>query len=461
MQDSPLSGRSPAMCVLMIATLSLGACSDELRQTQDPTAAAVQLSMEIVSSQPWLVSGGDALVQITQANGMNLTEVSLEVNGLETPVDIRADRHGRYLTLLSDLPAGEVRILARNGTGEIVSELSLTSYPATGPMISGAHQQPYICQTEEFRTANGVSLGAPADEHCSVPTRRDYVYFSSDSESFLPWPQSGDGPDDVMETVTMDGRSVPMIVLVETGTLNRAVYEIALLHDPAQPQPDPWTPASGWNGKLVYTHGGGCRAGWHQQGDRTGGVLNAGLLGMGYAVTSSSLNVFGQNCNDLLASETHVMVKERFIEQFGLPHYTIATGASGGSYQSHQTADNYPGVFDGIIVSSSFPDVTSATIFTLADARLLHNYFARVAPQLFTEEQQLAVSGFGQWGSIPNLSQGAARLDPTFDPDAPPEHQGGEVSLPALEEMRYHQNNPAGIRATVYDHTRNVYGIDP
>ena len=68
-------------------------------------------------------------------------------------------------------------------------------------------------------------------------------------------------------------------------------------------------------------------------------------------------------------------------------------------------------MFDGIIVSSSFPDVTSATIFTLADARLLHHYLTTTAPGLFTQEQQRAVAGFGEWGSIPNLSRGAARRD--------------------------------------------------
>jgi len=181
---------------------------------------------------------------------------------------------------------------------------------------------------------------------------------------------------------------------------------------------------------------------------------------MGYALTSASLNVFGNNCSDLLASETHIMVKERFIEHYGVPVYTIGTGSSGGSYQSHQTADNYPGIFDGIVVSSSFPDVISATIFTLADARLLNHYFTAVAPGDFTEEEQRLVSGFGSWGSIPNLSRGAARIDATYEEGAADEDQGAEVSVPALEELRYGESNPDGARATVYDHNVNAFGID-
>lgn len=110
-------------------------------------------------------------------------------------------------------------------------------------------------------------------------------------------------------------------------------------------------------------------------------------------------------------------------------------------------------------MSSSFPDVTSATIFTLADARLLHYYFSQVNPEGFSEEQQRAVSGFGSWGSIPNLAQGAARLDPIYAVDAPLEEQGGEVSIEALQSRRYGPSLENGVRATVYDHTVNVYGM--
>lgn len=58
---------------------------------------------------------------------------------------------------------------------------------------------------------------------------------------------------------------------VEKGTINRAVYEIAMLHQPRTPLPDPWTDTKGWNNRLVYTFGGGCAAG-HRQGTRTVGA---------------------------------------------------------------------------------------------------------------------------------------------------------------------------------------------
>ncbi len=421
-------------------------------------AARSELHIESLSTRPYLVTGGDVLLGVELGADADPARLVVRVNGRDVSGSFRpVEGSDRLVGLVSGLHDGVNRVEARVPRTP-PAELEVTSYPIHGPILSGPHQTPFLCQTEEFRLASGESLGAPLDEHCSVATRVDYVYLSAADGEFRPYTA---GAAEVAKATTLDGVTVPFVVRVQTGTVNRAIYQSAILHDPASPTPDPWTRSPGWNGKLVYTHGGGCRSGWHRQGGSAGTVLDEGLLGMGFAVTSASLNVFGNNCNDLLASETHIMVKERFVESYGVPVYTIGTGGSGGSYQSHQTADNYPGVFDGIIVSSSFPDVTSATIFTLADARLLHHYFTHVARGKFTREQQRLVSGFGSWGSIANLAAGAARIDPTHEEGAPPESQGAEVAgIAALEAMRYTRAKPDGIRATVYDHTVNVYGID-
>ena len=118
--------------------------------------------------------------------------------------------------------------------------------------------------------------------------------------------------------------------------------------------------------------------------------------------------------------------------------FTIGWGSSGGSYQSHQIADNYPGLLDGIVVGRSFPDVASATNVTLFDARLLEHYFTEAAPGAFSREEQRQVAGFLRWQSIRNLSDGANRLDPAAE---------FPTVLPA--ELRYHPDtNPDGARGT-------------
>jgi len=145
------------------------------------------------------------------------------------------------------------------------------------------------------------------------------------------------------------------------------------------------------------------------------------------------------------------MVKERFVEEFGPPRFTIGWGSSGGSYQSHQTSDNYPGIFNGIIVGHSFPDVTSATLITLFDSRLFQHYFNVIAPGLFSTEQQRLTAGFGQFGEIANLDDNAKRLDPTAE-------------FPAIVPLSVHYDpisNPNGARGDVHDHTVNVYGRLP
>ncbi len=460
----------------------LAACSPSAR-------AADGVTIESLSSRPHLVSGGDVLLRVDVPEAIPLQDVAVDLDQADVTGAFRPDPAGHALLGLVDgLREGENRVSVSvgddQGTGDPVSSLTLTNYPASGPMISGAHEQPFVCQTHDFTLVTGEKLGPPIDAACSVETRVDYMYRSTEGVFKPLVDRTAPLPADVVSTTTSDGRTVPFVVRVQTGTANRAVYESAILHDPTQPDPDPWTRSPGWNGKLVYTHGGGCRGGWYHQGVATGGVLQdapsgayvrEGLLEQGYAITSASLNRFSDNCSDLLASETHMMVKERFIESYGPPVYTIGTGGSGGSYQSHQTADNYPGVFDGIIVSASFPDVTSATIFTLSDSRLLHQYFEHVAPGTFTTEAQRAVSGFGEWGSIPNMSVGARRIDPVYEEGLELEDQGGEyIARNATDQVgganpgplpvseRYDPvTNPTGARATVYDHTVSVYGIDP
>ena len=463
-----------ALLCLMLVGLLLSCSSEEPIATsasgnaagveQDGIDAGKDRGMQVraVSTQSWLVTGGDVLVEVMLGDSIHSAQLEMSLNGSVITDRFRETTATTLQALLTDLPDGDSTLVAALNGSPLSESLILTNYPSSGPIISGAHEQPYICQTEQFKTVAGELLGHALDSNCSIPTRIDYVYWSTLDEAFKPLPLESDValPEDLGLITLMGQAEVPYIVRVETGTVNRAIYEVAMLHNPLGSSRflDPWNRSPNWNDKLVYTHGGGCRSGWYQQGDRTGGVMRRGLFEQGYALTSATLNVFGQNCNDLLASETHIMVKERFIEHYGEPDYTIATGASGGSYQSHQTTDNYPGVFDGIIVSSSFPDVTTATIFTLADARLLHDYFNTVDVETFTFEQQRAVSGFGVWESIANLGRGAARLDPLYDIGTSLEEQGGEISILALVDELYSQANPGGIRATVYDHTVNVYG---
>jgi hypothetical protein len=421
-----------------------------------------QLALETLSNRPDKLSGGDALVRVDVPPVVALDEVTVRLDGVDVTDLFAADGSGGLIGLIEGLSIGK-NLLQAKAKGAGTATLQLVNHPLEGPVFSGPHEQPFFCQTQSFEIyEGGETLGPALDENCSVPRRVDYVYRSTDGQ-FKGLDLTGDLPDDLASTTTTEGVDVPYIVRLETGVINRAIYQTAILDDPDVPGPDLQGSDGAWNGRIVYNFGGGCRAGWYAQGESTGAVLDDRQLSRGFATASASLNVFGNNCNDLLAAETMMMVKERFIETYGVPRYTIGWGCSGGSYQTHQIGDNYPGLLNGIVPQCSFPDVGFGTVHTLADARLLERYFyedANVPGGLdWTEEQLRAVSGFGVFNSVPNLSDGAARIDPV--PNRADGRLSAEFDDVVPVDVRYDPvANPDGTRATVYDHTINAYGMD-
>jgi len=422
------------------------------------------LEVAVVSSPADMVTGGTALVRITLPPQVPLEDLLVVLGDRDITDSFRIrEGNGDVLGRITGLDLGRNTLSVHRGKPAPVEqvELTLVNHPISGPVFTGPKQEPFICQTEEVTTAAGTLLGPPLAANCSVTTVVEYLYRTAEG-ALMPLLQGTDLPDDVDWISTEGGKRVPYVVRVETGTINRSIYELAILHDPSsEPEPDPWYRSRGWNGRLIYTFGGGCRGGWYSQGSNTGGVLDDFMLRQGFAVASASLNVFGNNCDDFLAAETMMMVKERFIEAYGLPRFTIGWGCSGGSYQVHQIGDNYPGLLDGIIPGCSFPDVAFATSIKLADSRLLERYFTLAEAEghpSWTREEQRAVAGFRLWESVGSMSVGAARLDPVKRED----RVSAEFKSVVPDSVRYDpERNPSGARATVYDHGRNVFGVDP
>ena len=412
------------------------------------------VDVTVLSGRPDMVTGTEALVQVEVPSLVALSAVRVTVNDADATAAFRADDDAhRLVGLVDGLNPGENHISVTAGRRAGGANITLVAHPLEGPVISGPHERPFICQTDTFELPSGDTLGPPLDEHCSVSRRVDYAYRAEGDPELRPLAEPSRVPSDATMTTTLTGDEVPYVIRIETGTINRAIYQIAMLHAPGagDAPPDAWTPSPGWNRRLIYTFGGGCVNGWYRQGATTGGVTDDVMLRQGYAVASASLNVYGNNCNDLLAAETMMMVKERFIEAYGAPRYTIGWGCSGGSYQNHQIADNYPGLLDGIIPGCSFPDVTSGTAPMVTDARLLNRYFSETASVEFTEAEQRAVAGFLNLATMPNVSRNAGRITVgEFCPDVLP------------EELRYHPtDNPDGARCDMFSHYANIFGRDP
>lgn len=400
-------------------------------------AAGPSIEVRMLSGRPDMVTGGTALVEVAGS----VSHVRVSLNGVDITGAFRSGRKDALVARVSHLKTGKNRLEVYAGQSSAL--LELINHPVTGPVFSGPHQTPFICETQQ------AGLGPPLDADCSATSAVAYFYKSTAgvSRGFKPLDPSKPLPPDVATTVTTSGNTVDYIVRRERGTINRAIYQIAFLHQPRQPLPDPWTDTAGWNRRLVYIFGGGCNAGYQQGLPEEG--LNDAMLSRGYAVATSTLNVFGNNCDDVISAETAVMVKEYFIKTFGLPVHTIGWGGSGGAMQQYLIAQNYPGVLDGIIPSGSFPD--TVTLLAPIDLSLLDRAIQHSA-EAWTDEEKTAVSGYASWKTWVNWS--ARPFARAFQPETCSPVIGANLVYNAL-------TNPKGVRCSLQDNQVNVYGRDP
>ncbi|MDB5868358.1 MAG: hypothetical protein JWP96_690, partial [Polaromonas sp.] len=474
---------SAAVAALGITLVSCGGSDGGIIAL--PSAPAPQL--ELLSSRPELVSGGDALLAVTLPPAFtDATKLVVILNGADVSSAFKPDpaNASQRIGLVTGLKDGANTLTAN--LGGAVAQLVLTNYPKTGPMVSGPHIKPYICQTDQYFLPDGTTLGAPLDANCSASTNVQYVYMSSIDGKFKPMPDRTKIPADAATTKILTGATVPYVVRLETGTIDRGVYHIAMLHDPAaEPTPSPTAQPKGWNKRLVWLHGFGCTGGWYHQGTTTGSldgvlgprsndiglafnVLTDARLKEGYAIASNTLSHPSVSCNPILAGEGTAMTKERFIEGYGKPLFTASAGSSGGAYSSLQIADAFPGLFDGILIASVFPDALSIGLSGL-DGRLLTNYFRATGPGEFTAAQQQAVGGYIHPDGLVGNANQSARTDPiTGRVDNPGYNSGSwtaasnRVAQPVPAALRYHPvNNPTGARPTIFDLNINVYGRNP
>src|SRR6202163_2194107 len=265
------------------------------------------LDIATLSTHADRVSGGDVLVQITSdASGAG----TVTLNG----ADVTSAFHpgaaaNTLLGLLTGLNLG-TNTLAAGG-----KSLVITNYSIKGPIVSGPYVQPFICQTQTFQLPGGTTLGTPTDVDCSAPTKIIYLYLPVGGTALIPLPTTSSLPANVASTMTLDGVSVPFVVRLETGTMDRGIYQNAVLHDPtSDPAPTPFTPPRGWNRRLLAQHGSGCPGGWYIQGPAQGVDILTGTnltrLGEGWGIFINTLQHPANSCNGNVAGEATMMGKE-------------------------------------------------------------------------------------------------------------------------------------------------------
>jgi hypothetical protein len=407
-----------------------------------PASASAALDIDVVSNRADLISAGDALVAIDGADPSTIT-VTEDGRDVTNAFAVRAN--GRFEGLVTGLDVGANELVAT--AGEETARVTIANHPNGGPVFSGPQIQPWVC-------TNGSS-----DPQCEQPASYRYEYRSS-TDGQLHEYDPDNPPDDIAETTTQTGETVPFIIRVETGYQDRDQYQIATLFQPGRPW-EPWAPQPQFNHKLLITHGASCGID-RQSGTAPSVTSDTALgdspttaLGLGFAVMSTALNNAGHNCNIVTQAESMVMAKERLIEQYGEIRYTIGTGCSGGSLTQQQVANAYPGIYQGILPACSFPDAWS-TGQQLAAYNLIRRYVedpSKWAPGVVWDPLSIAAVE-GHPNHINSIVFDSVYWTDLGVPD------DGCAGVPD-DQVYDAETNPGGVRCTLADLMINVFGPRP
>ena len=420
-----------------------------------PTKQAPAVRIVVLSNRADLISGGDALVRVILRSGRYTRIRKVDLDGRNVTRAFAVRRDGRYTGLVRGLSRGknELRVRLHNGAG---ARLTLTNHPSTGPIFSGRHVRPWRCN------------GGARDRGCSRTPSYQYYYVpvGVDPEElpgmigsqpgsapyFLPYDRANPPEPALVATTTTDeGRTVPFVVRVETGSVNRAQYQIAVLFDPDKP----WTlarPQTAWNRKLFLVGGPNCGVSY-QEGSAPG-ALYGKILGRGFATLSHTLVATGNNCNLVTQAESLSMTKEHFIERYGVVRYSMSIGGSGASLVQQWIANAYPGLYDGLIVEASFPDAWTELINT-NDCISVLDYWndpTRWAPGVTwgPAEQSAVASG--------DMPTSCLTFKAAFESLFTPADETGQVPPGQVYDAQTHR---AGVRGTIWDYSVAQLGRRP
>lgn len=443
-------------------------------------------AVHILSNRADLISDGNALIEVTAQNPEMLKKVTVLLGTRDVSDQFALRANGRYMGLLQGLALGENQLAVTLANGARLAK-TVVNHPNGGPVFSGPQVQPWTCTNE-----------AATDAQCNQPVEYSFQYLPANklqhvltrsslpdqqfAPTFLPYdPQNPPPAGEIAMTTTDHGVTVPFIIRTERGVQNRDRYQIRTLFNPAQAW-QAWQPQPQWNGKVLIHHGGNVGVtygpGNPPNGDISGTAPDGAefllgdsitvALGRGFVTTSTALANLGHNVNLVTSAESLMMVKERIVEQYGEIRYTIGTGCSGGAIAQQHVANAYPGIYQGLIVQCSYPDVwTTATQF--ADYNLLNSYFGNRYPGVNEASNSRQFPQFApnvlpvvQWSVVyGHLPINPVLSDNAFFPKAYPYAQNCR-GLNGAATPYDPVNNPGGLRCGLIDYMSTQFGLrDP
>ena len=278
-------------CALLAAALGGVPIGSARAHDDDGAQAPSRLVIRTLSNRADLISDGDALVEVRVPTSIRMSRVKLSLNGVDVSAGFVTDVAARTLrSVVTGLRTGENKLVAKADARHSDrhherhhASLTITNHPQrrAGPARArrphrGSAQRRR--QSLRIRQHAGVQRQRPDDEPrwmrsailrpstklfyrtttpgCSTracPTRA-HRRAQPTNNCFKPyvvghvrrptWRRQRRPPASRCRTSCS----------VERGTLNRGIYDIAVLFDPTQAVP--WTalaPQAQWNGKVVYT----------------------------------------------------------------------------------------------------------------------------------------------------------------------------------------------------------------
>lgn len=408
---------SIALC--LCAPLALAA-----NNARPGTPAADRFDVRVVSSAADQVTGGDARLHIDVPRTVPPHQVEVWVGGADQRARFSLIPGTRTLTgVIDGLALGDNTVVVKpNGNGKgrpPAVTMVLRNHPVTGPVFSGPHQYPFVCNTvsqglgqpqvDDMLTgtrvtdAGGNLLGY--SRNCSVDTQVTWRYRTTGNQ-WAAWTPGMPRPADMATTTTIDGQTVDFIVRWERGTINRFIYSIAMLA-PADTGVDSLD-RSAWNGKVIYRFDGGVAIGHTQGSVSQGAMLYDVGLARGYAILHSSGTRTSTHYNLQVGGETALMVKERFIELYDVPRYMVGIGGSGGAIQQYVYAQNHPGLLDAGIPQYSYPDMVTQAVH-IGDCELMEHYMDvldGMNPRWATWTNRTLLEGLNASNTVPNPFRG-------------------------------------------------------
>lgn len=405
---------------------------------------APRLSIDVLSGRADLVSGGSALVAVNLPKRSDAHRVVIRLGHRRITKRFAFRKDHRFEGLVTGLALGPNHLVAIDGT--LGARITLVNHPYGGPVLSGPQLKPWVCET-----------GA-TDKKCDKRPTYTYEYMSTDptKSGFQPYDPKNP-PSDVATTTTDNGHTVPFIVRTETGYMDRDQYQVTVLYQPGKrwkavaPQPQ-------YDHKMLITHGASCGAD-HKTGTApatTGDKAGDYALGLGYVVMSTALDNSGHNCNIAVQAESLIMAKEHVVKRYGTIRYTIGTGCSGGSLAQQWIDNAYPGVYQGILPTCSFPDAYS-TATQFLDYHLLLHYFTDPANAQVGGVPWTPVSEGDVLGGPDGVQNAEVSDSAQFHVAVPTDPCAGVTA-----QQRYDPaGNPGGVRCTIQDAAVNVFGPEP